>query len=190
MKQIVVLLTAVFLAAFAAFAMSAVEPEVAAADTSIRSCTGSKITLKTIEKTMLSLHNRKRASLGLPRLCVHPKLQKAARAHSADMIQRDYFSHNTKGRNEGECERIRRFGYRWRNCGENIAWGSGSAGAPLEIFRVNNPNISGPDNWMDSRDHRSNILNRRFREVGIGAARGSFQGFKRATMWTVDFGNR
>ncbi len=58
---------------------------------------------------MLSLHNRKRASRGLPRLCVHPKLQKAARAHSVDMIRRDYFSHNTKGRNEGPCQRLRRY---------------------------------------------------------------------------------
>ena len=121
MKQIAVLLTAVFLAAFVAFGMSAVEPRVATADSTIRSCTGSKITLKTIEKTMLDRHNRKRASRGLPRLCVHPKLQKAARAHSVDMIRRDYFSHYTKGRNESACQRLRRYGYRWRLCGENIA---------------------------------------------------------------------
>ena len=180
MKQVVVLLTAVFLAAFAAFAMSAVEPEVAAADTSIRSCTGSKITLKTIEKTMLSLHNRKRTSLGLPRLCVHPKLQKAARAHSMDMIRRDYFSHYTKGRNEGSCQRLRRNGYRWRLCGENIAWGSGSKGSPNSRFQA----------WMNSPGHRANILKRGFREVGIGAARGTFQRHSNVTMWTVDFGDR
>ena len=54
---------------------------------------------------MLDLHNRKRASRGLPRLCIHPKLQKAARAHPADMIRRDYFSHYTKGRNEGDIPR-------------------------------------------------------------------------------------
>ena len=180
MKQIVVLLTAVFLAAFAAFAMSAVEPEVAAADTSIRSCTGSKITLKTIEKTMLSLHNRKRASRGLPRLCVHPKLQKATRAHSVDMIRRDYFSHYTKGRNEGPCQRLRRYGYRWCLCGENIAWGSGSKGSPNSRFQA----------WMNSPGHRANILKRGFREVGIGAARGTFQRHSNVTMWTVDFGDR
>ncbi len=179
MKQIAVLLTAVFLAAFAAFTMSAIEPEVAAADTSIRSCTGSKITLKTIEKNMLSLHNRKRASRGLPRLCVHPKLQKAARAHSVDMIRRDYFSHYTKGRNEGPCQRLRRYGYRWRLCGENIAWGSGSKGSPKDRFRA----------WMNSPGHRANILTRGFREVGIGAAKGSYNGY-RGTMWTVDFGDR
>jgi uncharacterized protein YkwD len=30
------------------------------------------------------------------------------------MIERDYFSHDTKGRNEDACERIRRYGYAWR----------------------------------------------------------------------------
>ena len=180
MKRLAVLLTAVFLAAFAAFAMAAVEPEVAAADTSIRSCTGSKITLKTIEKTMLSLHNRERASRGLPRLCVHPRLQKAARAHSMDMIRRDYFSHYTKGRNEGPCQRLRRYGYRWRLCGENIAWGSGSKGSPNSRLQAR----------MSSPDHRANTLKGGFREVGIGAARGTFQRYSNVTMWTVDFGDR
>jgi uncharacterized protein YkwD len=150
MKQIAVLLTAVFLAAFATVGMSAVEPRVAAADATIRSCTGSKVTLKTTEKIMLDLHNQKRASRGLPRLCVHPTLQKAARAHSVDMIQRDYFSHYTKGRDEGPCERLRRYGYRWRLCGENIAWGSGSKGSSESRFRA----------WMKSPSHKANILNR------------------------------
>ena len=180
MKQIAVLLTAVFLAALAAVGMSAVEPQVAEADSTIRSCTGSKVTLKTIEKTMLGLHNRTRANRGLPRLCIHPKLQKAARAHSVDMIRRDYFSHYTKGRNEGPCERLRRYGYRWRLCGENIAWGSGSKGSPNSRFQA----------WMNSPGHRANILKKGFREVGIGAARGTFQRYSNATMWTVDFGDR
>jgi len=180
MKQIAVLLTAVFLAAFAALAVSAVEPRVATADSTIKSCTGSKITLKTNEKKMLDLHNRKRASRGLPRLCVHPKLQKAARAHSVDMIRRDYFSHNTKGRNEGPCQRLRRYGYKWRLCGENIAWGSGSKGSPNSRFKA----------WMKSSGHRANILTRGFREVGIGAARGTYQHYRNVTMWTVDFGDR
>jgi uncharacterized protein YkwD len=71
------------------------ESEDAYADPRVRTCTGGAITLRTIEKSMLDLHNRKRASRGLPRLCIHPKLQKAARAHPADMIRRDYFSHYT-----------------------------------------------------------------------------------------------
>ncbi len=180
MRRIAVLLAAVFLAAFAAAGVSALAPTEADAASTVRTCTGGTITLKTVEKSMLDLHNRERASRGLPRLCVHPTLQKAARAHSRDMIRRDYFSHNTKGRNEGACERIRRYGYRWRECGENIAWGSGSMGSPSSRFR----------SWMTSSGHRSNILNGKFREVGIGAVRGTFQRYSDVTMWTVDFGDR
>jgi uncharacterized protein YkwD len=104
---------------------------------------------------------------------------RAAEAHSKDMIQRDYFSHNTKGRNEDACERVRRYGYNWQVCAENIAWGPGALGRPDPIF----------DDWMNSSGHRSNILNRKYREIGIGAYRGSFKGTI-GTMWTVDFGDR
>ena len=43
------------------------------------------VRLSAAEKQMLELHNKERASRDLPRLCVHPKLQKAANAHSRDM---------------------------------------------------------------------------------------------------------
>jgi uncharacterized protein YkwD len=179
-RLMAVLLTAVFLAAFAAFGALVVETKEAHAASTVRTCTGGTVSLKTIERTMLAQHNRARAERGLPRLCVHPKLQKSARAHSADMIQRDYFSHNTKGRNEGPCKRIRRYGYRWRKCGENSAWGSGRLSSPNSRFQA----------WMNSSGHRANILNRGFREVGIGAARGTFRSSSNVTMWTVDFGDR
>jgi uncharacterized protein YkwD len=179
-KHTIAVLAAVSLAALAAAGATTMKPERADAATSVRSCTGGTVSLAASEKRMLSLHNRERAERGKRRLCVHPKLQKAARAHSRDMIQRDYFSHTTKGRNENECERIRRYGYRWSACGENIGWGTGARGSADRIFNT----------WMKSAGHRSNILDGRFREVGIGAARGNFQGFDNATMWTVDFGRR
>ena len=42
---------------------------------------------------------------------------------------------------------------------------------------------------MKSPSHRPNILNGKFREVGIGIATGSYNG-ARKTMWTADFGTR
>jgi uncharacterized protein YkwD len=156
------------------------EPEDAYADPRVRTCTGGAITLRTIEKSMLDLHNRKRASRGLPRLCIHPKLQKAARARPADMIRRDYFSHYTKGCNEGPSQRLRRYGYHWRLCGEDIASGSGRKGSPNSRLQA----------WMNSPGHWANIVKRGFREVGIGAARGTSQRHRNVTMWTIDFGDR
>jgi uncharacterized protein YkwD len=102
-------------------------------------------------------------------------LQKASRSHSKDMIESDYFSHDTKGKNEHACERIRRFGYRWRECGETKGYNA----TPEAMF----------DAWMESSGHRANILSGRFRVVGIGAYTGDYRGFK-ITMYTVDFGAR
>ena len=43
---------------------------------------------------------------------------------------------------------------------------------------------------MDSSAHRANILDRRFREVGIGPATGKYKGQTGYTTYTVDFGTR
>jgi uncharacterized protein YkwD len=57
-------------------------------------------------------------------------------------------------------ERLRKFGYRWSTYGENIA------------------------------GHQANILNKNFREIGIGAYTGTYKSYSNWTMWTADFGDR
>ena len=61
---------------------SAVEPGRTEAASNVRSCTGDDIRIRAAEKQMLVLHNSERASRDLPRLCVHPRLQRTANAHS------------------------------------------------------------------------------------------------------------
>ena len=147
------------------------DAEVGAA--SVQSCTGGDVSLSADEKRMFELHNKTRADRGLSRLCVHPALQKAARAHSKDMIERDYFNHGNVGK------RLSKFGYRWSTYGENILYDPGSRDSVESLFKV----------WMKSSGHRANILEKSFREVGIGAISGNYKGGK-ATMWTADFGDR
>lgn len=174
MKHATTLMAAALLAVAAAFGASALESGKAqAANTvNVKTCTGGKIALKVDEKRMLDLHNQKRRSQELRRLCVHPALQRAARAHSQDMIRNDYFAHGDVGK------RLKRHGYNWSRYGENIAPDPGSP-SPGPTF----------DTWMDSQAHRANILEGRFKEVGIGLATGSHNG-DRKTMWTADFGSR
>jgi uncharacterized protein YkwD len=170
-----VVLGAVILAGSAAFLASAVDPERAGAATNtVRTCAGETIQLKWKEKRTLRLHNHKRKSRGLRPLCVNRKLTKAARAHSASMIKKDYFGHGSVGR------RLKRHGYHWRVYGENIAGGTGRYARPAKIFR----------RWMNSSGHRANILDRRFREVGVGTYKGTYKGKRGYTMYTVDFGRR
>ncbi len=169
-----IILVAALLAAVVALSVSAVAPERAEAASTVRTCGGGTIKLNSKEERTLRLHNRERRSRGIRALCVHPKLTKAARAHSSHMIKKDYFGHGSVGR------RLKRHGYRWRVYSENIAGGSGSYRSPSNIFK----------RWMGSSGHRTNILDRRVREVGIGTATGKYKGTKRYTMYTVDFGRR
>ena len=174
MRYATMLLAGILLAIIAVVGASALDPGKAqAADTvNVRTCTGGKIALKADEKRMLELHNERRRSQDLRRLCVHPALQRAARDHSQDMIRRDYFGHGNVGK------RLKRHGYNWCTYGENILSDPGSP-SPGPSF----------DDWMDSDSHRDNILSRRFKEVGIGLATGTHNG-ERKTMWTADFGSR
>jgi len=168
-------LGAVILAGIAVCLTLAVDPERAKAATiAVRTCGGGTIKLNAKEERTLRLHNHKRTSRDLRPLCVHPKLTQAARAHSASMIKKDYFRHGSVG------TRLKHYGYDWQIWGENIAGGSGSYGSPSNIFKM----------WMDSSGHRANILDGRFREVGIGTYTGTYKGKKGYTMYTVDFGRR
>lgn len=150
----------------------------------VNTCGGGTMEVNANEKRMLELHNNARTKRGLKALCVHPNLTAAARSHSQDMLDKDYASHDSpSGENVGE--RLERFGYGSKGysyylIGENIAWGCGSRGNPEHLFKW----------WMQSRGHRHNILNNKFREVGIGARTGTFKSCDYATMYTVDFGTR
>jgi uncharacterized protein YkwD len=172
MRHMAVVLASIFVATLAAVGVSAVEPGRAEAASTVKSCTGGDIRLSAAEKQMLELHNKERASRDLPRLCVHPKLQKAANAHSRDMIRRGRFTHGNVGR------RLKKFGYRWRAYAENISRDDGRP-SPGTTFK----------GWMRSSSHRSNILDRRLDEVGVGAATGDVNG-SRTTAWTVDLATR
>jgi uncharacterized protein YkwD len=171
-----VVLAATVLAAVAAVGVFALGVEEAGArgSATAKTCGGGRIDLKANEKRALQLHNRAREQRNLKPLCVHPALQKAARAHSATMIKKDRFFHGSVGK------RLKRHGYRWKTYGENIAGGYGRLGTPESAFK----------RWMNSSAHKRNILKKGFREVGIGAASGTFKGNRGYTMYTADFGTR
>ena len=84
------------------------------------------------------------------------QLGHAARAHSQDMAQQNYFSH--RGHDQSEVgDRASRQGYRWQRIGENIAAGQGSAEQA----------VSG---WLASPGHCKNIMNPDFTEMGAAYA--------------------
>src|SRR4051794_19754021 len=63
--------------------------------------------------------NQVRAAHLAPPLRLDPTLDRAARAHSRDMLAHGYFGHGAM------AARLRRFGVRSHLLGENLAWSSG-----------------------------------------------------------------
>jgi uncharacterized protein YkwD len=119
--------------------------------------------------------NAERAKVGLPPLKRQDDLDAAARWLAQDMASRNYFNHTDRqGRNMDR--RLPDFGYRdYQAIGENIACGQTS---PDSV-------VAG---WMQSPGHRANILDPKFREIGVGCNFGRTGRLKR--YWVQDFGGR
>lgn len=184
MRHLTFVLSSFFIATLAVLAVALVNPPAADAAKSVKRCGGGKVYLKPDERKAFYMHNRIRRDRDLKQFCVHPKLQRAARAHSKDMIRRDYFSHNTKGGGTFG-KRLKKFGYkpkgfRYYTVGENIAYGSGERSEPKQIMKA----------WMKSRGHKKNIVNRKFRQIGLGTYTGTYKKHRNTTMYTADFGTR
>jgi len=126
------------------------------------------------EQQVLALLNQTRLQHGLTSFVVSMSLRNAARGHSADMLQKDYFDHSSP--TEAWDARIRRY-LKSPLVGENIAWGQGSYGTPEGLV----------SQWMHSRTHRAIILTPGLHRIGVGLAIGSFSGTSGAVMATTDF---
>lgn len=135
--------------------------------------------LRTASRETLCLLNRERAKHGMRPLRLNKKLSRASARHSRQMVHRRYFDHgNFVARIVNARYVTRRQAW---SLGENIAWGTGTLSTPEQTVRA----------WMNSPGHRANILNRRFRDIGIGIALGApaaVHASSGAATYTTDFG--
>ena len=146
----------------------------------------SRSSMRTLEARLLTEVNTLRRSHGLVALRLSSKLSLAARRHSTDMVSRGYFSHTSADGSHFD-RRIARYypmgGRKYWSVGENLLWSSpdvDAAGA-LQL-------------WLNSPEHRANLLTQRWREIGLSAvhtasAPGTFGG-REVTVVTADFGVR
>jgi uncharacterized protein YkwD len=123
------------------------------------------------ESSLLREMNRVRAQHGLGRLTADTHLQRAARAHSREMLGADVFQHGAFG------SRMARFNVTGRLAGENLAWGTGALGTARGIVAA----------WLASPEHRANLLRPSFRRVGVADLVGAFLGHSGAHVVTADF---
>ncbi len=121
--------------------------------------------------SLLQAVNAARKAYGLRPLRLDSTLTQAARAHTSDMLRRDYFAHgNFSGR-------MAAYHVSGRTAGENLAWGTGYLGQAGEVVQE----------WLASPEHRANLLAAGYSRIGIGLARGTFLGSGDATVVTADF---
>jgi len=123
------------------------------------------------EQALLAGVNQTRSAHGLVPLRVDWRLERAARAHSAEMLREYYFGHGAF------AWRIRQYGAPGPAFGENLAWGVGGAATAATVVRM----------WLNSPGHRANLLRPGFRRVGVAAPEGAFLGYSDARVITVDF---
>ena len=176
----------VFLAGIAALAIGAVLAfgaiRAQRAHTDVRK---SISTLGALDLSVLEQLNQVRLTAGLVALQTSTGLTAAATEHSTQMVTDGYFAHDSR---DGELFWKRLLHYyplgsaNW-SVGENMVWTSGSLTA-----------VSAVALWMASPDHRANVMNPKYRQIGIsslarGDAPGTFGG-RDVILITADFGVR
>ena len=123
------------------------------------------------ESSLLREVNRVRAAHGLGRLTLDTRLQRAARAHSREMLGANIFAHGAFS------TRMAEFNVTGRVAGENLAWGTGARATAHGIVAA----------WLASPQHRANLLRPAFKRVGVGDLVGAFLGYRAAHVVTADF---
>ena len=144
------------------------------------------VALSTLEAGVLRDLNSIRAQHGLAPVRLNVQLTASAVQHSREMAADGYFEHNSVDgtvfwKRIAHWYRSGGFGY-W-SVGENLLWASPDVTAPGAL-----------DLWMNSPEHRKNLLTPRWREIGISAvqvhgAPGTYHGLD-VTIVTTDFGVR
>jgi len=111
---------------------------------------------------VVNLTNQKRTAAGLSALSLNQNLSNAAYTKGQDMIAKDYWAHVAPDGTQ-PWKFITSFGYKYRYAGENLARDFSNANDAVNA-------------WMNSPSHRENILNPKYKEIGIGVVEGDLAG--------------
>jgi uncharacterized protein YkwD len=139
--------------------------------------------LARVHDALLCLANQARAERGRAALTENARLRRAATGHSADEVREGYYSH-TSADGHTFAERILAAGYVHRRdsyvLGEDLAWSAGELSSPKAVVAA----------WLRTPTQRANLLDRTFRDCGIGVQAGVPTDPSVGATYTVDFGLR
>lgn len=106
--------------------------------------------------------NQMRVEQGLPELNVSTLLIRSADSRAKDMGTKEYFSHvSPDGHRLGFF--LERAGYPYAEAGENLAMGFSDADGAM-------------NGWMKSPTHYANLVDREFKDIGVGIEGAVYQG--------------
>jgi uncharacterized protein YkwD len=109
--------------------------------------------------------NLARQKNGLPPLKENTKLNSSAELKAEDMFTEQYFAHQSPD-NVGITDLVKEVNYQFVAIGENLALGN---------FQDDQALV---DAWMNSPEHRENILNTKYTEIGVAVLKGTYEGEK------------
>ncbi len=113
---------------------------------------------------VVDLTNTERNALDLPQLTRNVLLDQAAQLKAEDMALNSYFSHNSPT-GITPWHWFSQAGYPFVHGGENLA-----------VYFTDSKEVV--DAWMNSPTHRANIVGTQYREIGVGTAKGIYDGFE------------
>ncbi|MEI6494922.1 MAG: CAP domain-containing protein, partial [bacterium] len=124
-----------------------------------------------VSGSLVDLANADRAAERMTPLKQNRLLSRAAQLKAEDMARRGYFSHKSP---EGLDPWVwfKKVGYNFLYAGENLA---------VNFYDSSDVQRA----WMNSPTHRENILKNEYTEIGIGIAKGFYNG--RETVFVVQF---
>ena len=117
--------------------------------------------LSSDEWEVFNLINQQRTNNGLNALKIDNEVQRVAKIKAQDMVNNNYFSHNSPTYGS-PFDMLNSFKIYYKTAGENIAGNSNNSAAVTS--------------WMNSPGHKANILNGNFNYTGIGVVNGSQYG--------------
>lgn len=116
------------------------------------------------QKELIELTNRERQKAGLTQVTENDALDKAAAAKAQNMIAENYWAHFAPS-GKTPWDFMLGSGYKFSFAGENLA---------KNFYKSNDVVVA----WMNSPTHRDNLLNPKYKDIGIAVVDGVLNGQK------------
>jgi uncharacterized protein YkwD len=114
-----------------------------------------------VAAAIVRLTNAERTRAGVSQLEPNASLMQAAQLHADSMSRLRRLEHDLPGARYPKLkDRLKAAGYEWRAVAENISFGHETPARTVA-------------GWMRSAGHRKNLLDKSYRETGVGFARDS-----------------